>query len=118
MPACRLLPELSRQPVGVARRIRRANYEPDQCARALAVAAELWPDQTADTALFLHMKAASAALGRGRPSEALRLVRGLPARPAIRFVFDNGPLWSWMAHAAIRKRIHRGRDLPQTRSRR
>jgi hypothetical protein len=109
--ACRLLPALSRQPYAVARRIRRVAY--GEHPRTWALTAELWPDQTADTALFLRMSAAAAALGRGRASEALRLLRGLPPRPAIRFVFDNGPLWSWMARAAIHRGIHRGRDLPQ-----
>jgi Glycosyl transferase family 2 len=110
--ACHLLPGLSRQPAGVARRIRRVIYGREEYARALAAAAELWPDQTADTALFLRMKAASAALRCGRPSTALRLLRRLPARPAIRFVVGNVPLWRRLARGAIRRRIHRGRDRP------
>jgi glycosyl transferase family 2 len=108
--AVQLLPALSRHAYTVVRRIRRVAY--GEHARTWAVTAELWPDQTADTALFLRMGAAWAALSGGRPSEALRLLRGLPTGPAIRFVFDNGPLWIWMVRGAIQRRIHRGRDRP------
>ena len=108
--AVQLLPALSRHAYTVVRRIRRVAY--GEHARTWAVTAELWPDQTADTALFLRMGAAWAALSGGRPSEALRLLRGLPTGPAIRFVFDNGRLWSWMVRGAIQRRVHRGRDLP------
>jgi hypothetical protein len=111
-PACRLLPELSRQPVAVTRRIRRAINEPAPCARALAVTAELWPDQTADTALFLRLSAVSAALGRGRPTQALGLLRGLPAGPTLRFVVANVPLWRRLARGAVRRRVYRGQDQP------
>ncbi len=109
--ACRLLPDLSREPVAVARRMKRAIDGRDEYARALALTAELWPDQTADTALFLRLRAASAALRLGRPSTSIRLLRGLPVRPTVRLV-GNVQLWASLARATIRRRIHRGRDRP------
>ena len=50
--ACHLLPELSRQPWSVTRRMRR--LVAGEYPRAWALTAELWPDQTSDTALFLR----------------------------------------------------------------
>ena len=76
-PACALLPDLSKHPEVVARRITRIAQGPGVTdgARCLAAAATLWPDQRSDTALFLRLKATVAALRARRPREAGRLLR-------------------------------------------
>ncbi len=84
--ALRLLPALSRQPFSVARRIRRVVH--GEQARAWATTAELWPDQTADTALFLRMGAAWAAPQR-RPALGGPCASCAACRPVLRFASSS-----------------------------
>ncbi len=94
--------------MAVARRIRLTTSSADDCSRALAVAARLWPDQRSDTAVFLRLKAAGSALRRRRAAEALRLMSRLPPGRTAAFLLANGPLWRRMSRLAIERRIHRG----------
>jgi hypothetical protein len=81
--ACRLVPELTERPLRITNRFKRWLSGWDESAERLRLyrtAAALWPDQRADTALYLRACAAVLALRTGRPAEAARLARGWPLR--------------------------------------
>jgi hypothetical protein len=107
--ACRLIPELSRDPWLFARRVKTIAYEQDDLLRHYATAAALWPDQDAETALFLRVLAALLALRLGRVGQAVSLScrRPFPLRPG--FVLRTRPTWALMAREAIQGYRHRAR---------
>jgi hypothetical protein len=83
--ACRLFPELSREPGLVAGRLRvnlPGSDRPDTRLRQLAAAARAWPDPASDTAVALRLQASAAALRAGRPATAGRLAAGMDRRAA------------------------------------
>jgi hypothetical protein len=108
--ACSLLPELSRQPYAMARRIRRTVHGARERARVFATAAELWPDRSADTAVFLRIRAVTATLRAGRPVVALGRLRRLPPAHTARFLLAKGPLWRQLFRTAAYHWFHRGRE--------
>jgi hypothetical protein len=87
--ACRLVPELSSHGPGMPRRLGRYLPrwdEPSERLRVYRTAAGLWPDQRADTALYLRACGALLALRRGHVSAAASLLRGWPIRATPGFV--------------------------------
>jgi glycosyl transferase family 2 len=110
--ACRLYPELSRQPEMVERRIghlQRA-HEPAEHLRHLATAASLWPDPQSDTALYLRARALLAALLLGRVQQATQLTAAWPLRPTPSFLRRTLPAFARSARGGVDAYVHRGRD--------
>ncbi len=100
--ACRLLPELSRRPEVVARRI--AFVAASDRARCLALAAELWPDRRSDTAISLRLLAIAAGLRSGRAAEAVWLIARLPLASMPGFLVGNRSRWARLTRRVIRRR--------------
>ncbi len=103
--ACRLLPELSRSPVLVARRI--ANVAATGAAERVARAAALWPDARSDTAAFLRLVAAAYAVRGGRVGAAARMLARRPLAATPAFVLRNRASLVRLVRRAIRYRRNR-----------
>jgi hypothetical protein len=103
--ACRLVPELSRTPELVARRI--ATVAPTGASGRLSRAAALWPDQRSDTAVFLRLVGAGYAVKGGRIADAVRLAARLPPAPTPAFLLRNRSAFVRLARRALRHRRHR-----------
>ncbi len=103
--ACRLLPDLSRQPDLVAKRV--AAIAAGGASARLATAAALWPDRRSDTAIFLHLLAAAGAVRSGHPRSATRLLGGLPLVHIPGALIRNRSAMIRLARRAIR--IHSSR---------
>jgi GT2 family glycosyltransferase len=76
--ACSMLPELSRAPVAVSRRMRiilPESHERTERLRCLRVLAELWPDPRADTPVFITGQAVWTAARAHDPVQAACLAR-------------------------------------------
>jgi hypothetical protein len=99
--ACRLLPDLSREPDLVEERMRflPSSHESRERLRHLVTAARLWPDPRSDTALFLRLCAVAAAVRQGSLGKARELLTSWPLRPTPRFVLRGTP--------AILRRVRR-----------
>jgi hypothetical protein len=110
--ACRLLPELSREPElveNVLCFLPRA-HEPQQRLHQLATVARLWPDSRADTALYLRLLAILVALRRARVREAGALLRRWPLRATSAFARRvRGPL-ARRVRLELDARLHREVD--------
>jgi glycosyltransferase involved in cell wall biosynthesis len=105
--ACRLIPELSHDPWLFARRVKTIAYEQDDLLRQYATTAALWPDQNADTALFLRVLAALLALRLGHVAQAARLACRRPFLLRPGFVRRTRPAWALIAREACQGRRHR-----------
>ncbi len=109
--AVRLLPDLSREPETVARKIRLVTYEHSDRLGHVAAAAELWPAPLSDTALFLRTEAVARAVRRGRLLQASRLIAGWPFPAGSGFVVRTAPVLLRLARAALRRRLYRGTEV-------
>ena len=103
--ACRLLPELSRSPELVGRRI--AGISARGAGDRFSAAAALWPDQRSDTAVFLRLVAAAHAVRTGRLREAARLVARRPFAANPAFLVRTRSTYVRLLRRAIRHRRHR-----------
>lgn len=110
--ACRLLPELSRDPEQVARRIVRIGCGRSERLHHLTVAAIGWPEATSDTALFLRARAVGTALLAGRPLAALGLLRNWPLRSTPAFLVRILPVATRVARRRLQDYLHGGRESP------
>jgi hypothetical protein len=108
--ACRLLPDLSRDPEQVARRLVRIGHQRTERLHCLTVAATGWPDPASDTALFLRARAIGTALVVGRPRVAARLLQGWPLRSTPGFVARILPVAKRVAGRRVRDYLHGGRE--------
>jgi Glycosyl transferase family 2 len=110
--ACRLLPELSRDPEAVEHRLRllpRA-HEPIECFRHFATTARLWPDPCADTALFLRGRAILIALRGRRVAEAVGLIRRWPLSRTPAFLRRTFPAILSLARQSLDEYLHAGHE--------
>jgi hypothetical protein len=110
--ACRLLPELSRDPEAVEHRLRllpRA-HEPAERFRHFAATARLWPDPCADTALFLRARAIMVALRGRRVAEAVGLIRGWPLSRTAAFLRRTLPAFVSLGRQGLDEHLHAGRE--------
>jgi hypothetical protein len=112
--ACGLVPELSTRPLGVSHRVDQLPDldRPTERLRAYRSVAALWPDQRADTALYLRARAVLLALRSGRAATAAHLVRGWPMKATPGFVVRTLPVLGRILNWRIRGYRHRGRESP------
>ncbi len=114
--ACRLMPELSSNPLWLSHRLSqylpRAD-EPAERARVFRTTATLWPEQRADTAMYLRAYAALLALRRGRLIAAAGLIRGWPVRATPGFLVRISPSLVRDWRRRIHDYRHRGPESPQ-----
>lgn len=110
--ACRLLPELSREPELVAERLGllpRAD-QPSDHLRHLTTMVGAWPDPAADTALFLRLCGALVALRQRRARQARALLSGWPVRPTPGFLKRAIPPLVRRARRGVDAQLHRAGD--------
>jgi hypothetical protein len=105
--ACRLLPELSREPWFVDRRLKLLSGDREGRRSHCTLAASLWPDPSCDTALFLRVQAALLALRLGRPREAFR---AFPARAAPALFLRQRRLLGLLLRRRLQAYLYRGQD--------
>jgi hypothetical protein len=110
--AARLFPDLSRHPGPVVRRVVRAGRGRSERLHHLTVAANGWPDATADTALFLRARAIGTALRAGRLRAAAGLVRNWPPRSTPGFVARALPVVARNARRRLQDHLRGGRESP------
>ena len=102
--ACVALPELSREPQLVANRLAVLRFGAAARLHTFSTAADLWPDPTADTALYLRFHAAVLALRLRRWREAARLAWGWPVRATPAFAARSGKLFAKLARRTLQQR--------------
>jgi Glycosyl transferase family 2 len=107
--ACRLMPELSQEGALVARRLELLAPRRAVRARHFSTFARLWPDPSAETALYLRERAITTSVLAGRPFDALKLAatRRWFARPAQ--LLRTFPLWARLGRRTVQRLMHRGR---------
>jgi glycosyltransferase involved in cell wall biosynthesis len=108
--ACRMLPELSREGALVAKRLELLSPRRNERAHHFATVARLWPDPTAETALFLRGRAITASFLAGRPFDALALAAAWPWRANPARLVRTFPLWGRLARRNLQRLIYRGRE--------
>lgn len=91
--ACELFPSYSRAADWVDKRLRLATGVQAQPERLvmLATAARLWPDQSADTAMYLRGHAIAMALRARCAEQAIALLQGWPMRNTPGFLWRTAP---------------------------
>jgi glycosyltransferase involved in cell wall biosynthesis len=107
--ACRLIPELSREGALVARRLELLAPRRAVRARHFSTFARLWPEPSAETALYLRGRAITTSVLAVRPFDALRLAATWRwfARPA--HLLRTFPLWARLGRRSVQRLMHRGR---------
>jgi len=112
--ACCLAPELSRRPFRVFHRLHQLPRldGPAERLRVYRTAAALWPDQRADTTLYLRTRAILLALRRGRVTTAVRLMRGWPMSATPGFLARILPRLARSLRQTIQGYRNRGRESP------
>jgi hypothetical protein len=110
--AVRLLPELSRRPAPVVRRVMRTANGRSERLHHLTVAANGWPDPTSDTALFLRARAIVTALRAGRPRATLGLLRDWPLRSTPAFFVRVVPVIVRVSQTRFQEYLHGGPESP------
>jgi glycosyltransferase involved in cell wall biosynthesis len=108
--ACRALPELAHECALVAKRLELLSPKRGERAYHFATVARLWPDPTAETALFLRGRAIIASFLAGRPSDALALAAGWPWRANPVRLARTFAFWGRLARRNLQRLIHRGRE--------
>lgn len=108
--ACIGLPELSTQPVLVARRLSNFARDSEERKRHLLTTARIWPDRRSDTALFLRMRAAFAELRAGRPRSGASFLQAWPIAGTPGFARRVLPVCAELVRAEAQRRLHRGRE--------
>jgi glycosyltransferase involved in cell wall biosynthesis len=110
--ACARLPELSRHPWFVDRRLKYLAVDRTRRLEHVEAAASLWPHPRSDTALFLRAQGAMIALRLGRLRRALAL---LPAREVPGLLLRQRGLVGLLLRRRLQSRLHRGRDVARLR---
>lgn len=113
--ACRLVPELSSQPLWMSYRLRQylpRSNEPAELLRVHRTAAALWPEPRSDTALYLRAQATLLALRRGRVDAAARLMRDWRVRATPGFLVRIFPALTRDWRRRIHDYRHRGHESP------
>jgi hypothetical protein len=87
------------------------DHDPEERLRHLTIAARLWPDPNADTALYFRLLALASALRRGGIRLAASLIGGWPLRPSPAFAARATPPIA----RRVRRRLNgrRGHGAPQ-----
>ncbi len=113
--ACRAIPELSRDPEIVVRRLSvqvPGTGDARELAHTFTTAADLWPEPGSDTALVLRCCAVLQRLRARDGSEAVSLVRQLPLRDTVALAFRQRAMLARVAGTRIQRLSLRGKEAP------
>jgi len=102
--ACVAIPELSREPQLVANRLALLRFGAADRLHTFTTAVELWPNPSADTAIYLRFHALVLAVRLGRWRTAAKLARGWPVAATPSFAARSGKLFAKLARRTLQQR--------------
>ena len=111
--ACRLRPDLERNPGPVLVRLKHSARDREALTWSCATAAAAWPDRRGDAARFLRAYAVMLLLRSGRPLRAARLFAAGPPLLAPGFLVRSAPRVLRLTRARLAELRRPGRETAQ-----